>query len=143
MNVSDFQNMFFYSNVKVRNKIFVVLFFIVILLFTVVNNNNFYSYYSGSGVVKNGQFNILVNVKDLDKILNNNKIIIERTTFTYDVYSLSENNLEYGTDIFRTVLLNIDLPEHYNIENNYVDYKIITGKDTIMNYVFNTIFKGE
>lgn len=143
MNIKSYQESFEINKFSFIKYSLVVLFFMIILFIIIVFNNNFYDYYNGYGILeKKNELSILVDIKDLNKITSNSEIIIERTTFSYNVTSIGDKNIEYGTNILKKVKLNIDLPSYLNINNNYFNYKIITGKSTIMQYVFNTI-KGE
>lgn len=143
MEIKNYQNSFYNKKVSVLKSIVVVLFFIVLLSLIIVLNNDFYEYYSGYGILENNnEISILVDIKDLNKITSNEKIIIERTTFSYKVVSIDDVNIEYGTNIFKKLVIEVPIPNELNIENNYIEYKIITAKDTILNYVLQTI-KGE
>lgn len=143
MTIKSYQGSFEINNFNLIKYSLVVLFFLIILFCIIVFNNNFYDYYSGYGILeKKNELSILVDIRDLNKVTSNSEIIIERTTFSYSVASIGDKNIEYGTNILKKVKLNIDLSSYLNIDNNYFSYKIITGKSTIVQYVFNTI-KGE
>ena len=143
MKIKNYQDSFQNRNISIFKSVVVVLFFIFILSLIIVFNNNFYEYYTGYGILESkNEISILVDIKDLNKITSNEKIIIERTTFSYKVLSIDNANIEYGNNIFKKVIISVLIPNELNIENNYVKYNIITEKDTILNYVLNTI-KGE
>jgi len=141
MNV--YQNSFETKTINLKKGGFLILIFIMILTSILAFYNQFYDYYQGTGMIEEkNTLSMLVNVEDLKKIINHNEIIIEGTTFTYKVVQIKETNLEYGTDIYKKVFVNFESDEAWNIDHNYISYKIITGKDTIINYVLKTI-KGE
>lgn len=143
MSVKEYQGSFEIKDFECLKFSLVVFIFIIILSLIIIFNNNFYDYYNGVAIVEDdNKISTLVNVNDLDKVLNNGKMIIERTTFAYNVLDISNEFIEYGTDLFKKVVISIELDTSLNITNNYINYKIITGKDTIIKYVFKTI-KGE
>ena len=110
MNISDFQNMFFYSNVKVRNKIFVVLFFIVVLLFIVVFNNK-----QANIQLDNGS-NIEYCYKVGDEEINN--IIITKVTGPMKNLSDDEIKFEIEKKIKKDVNKILKKIEDYESINN-------------------------
>lgn len=143
MKIESYQNNFNNKEISIFKSMIVVAIFIIVLSLIIVFNNEFYNYYSGYGVLENdNEISILIDINDLNKITNNNKIIIERTTFSYKVISIDEANIEYGNNILKKVIIEVLLTKELNIKNNYIKYKIITSKDTILNYILNTI-KGE
>ena len=143
MKIESYQNNFNNKEISIFKSMIVVAIFIIVLSLIIVFNNEFYNYYSGYGVLeKDNEISILIDINDLNKITNNNKIIIERTTFSYKIISIDEANIEYGNNILKKVLIEVLLTKELNIKNNYIKYKIITSKDTILNYILNTI-KGE
>lgn len=143
MSIKDFQGSFECKDFNCIKFFVVVLFFIFVLFLIIVFNNNFYDYYTGIAIVEDkNKISTLVNVNDLEKVLNNKEMIIERTTFAYTISYISDDFIEYGTDLFKKVGIFIELKDSLNLKNNYFNYKIITGKDTIVKYFFKTI-KGE
>ena len=143
MKIESYQNSFKNKEISIFKSTVVITIFIIILGLIIVFNNDFYNYYSGYGILeKNNEISILVDINDLNKITNNNKIIIERTTFSYKVISIDKNNIEYGNNILKKIVIEVPITKELNIKNNYVKYKIIISKDTILNYVLKTI-KGE
>jgi len=141
MELDIYQNNFETKEIKLEKYIITIAIFIIIITIIVSLFNNFYYYYNGTGFFKGDNcFSILVDINDLNKVTKNNKILIEGTTFTYDITNISSDNFDYETNIYKSIVLNIkDLPDYLNIENNYVSYKIITKKDTIINYIFKTV----
>lgn len=143
MEIEVYQNSFMNKNINFLKYFFVVLVFIFLLILILVFNNNFYDYYDGVCYIeKENEIITLIDLKELNKIIKNDEIIIERTTFSYNVLSISSDNFEYGNNIFKKVVLYINLPKWLNITNNSFNYKIITGKDTILNYVLKSIKGG-
>lgn len=143
MEITSYQNSFNNKKINIFKSIIVVLLFIIILSLIIVFNNDFCDYYSGYAVLeKNNEISLLIDVNDLNKITSNDKIIIERTTFSYKIISIDEMNIEYGNSILKKVIIEVSMNEKLNIKNNYIKYKIIISKNTILNYVLKTI-KGE
>ena len=145
MELNLYKNNFETKEISLIKYLITISIFIIILIFIVFLNNNFNYYYSGNAFVKeNNCINILVRIEDLEKITKNKKIIIEGTTFTYQVINISDESFENISDFYKSVFLKIDkLPSSINLKNNYVNYKIVTRKNTILNYIIDTVFGGK
>lgn len=143
MEINLFQKNFANREIKLKPMILVISIFIILIALIIIFNNDFYNYYSGKAIYTgNNKISTLVYIDDLEKITNSKKIILERTTFSYTVDSIDSEDFIYGDSIFKRVNLLIDDDDFNNIVNNYLNYDIILGHDTIINYFFKSL-KGE
>lgn len=143
MDIRTFNSSFENKSINLLKPFIVVFTLIVIILTILIFKNDFNDYYIGTGIVnKENTVLILVDVGDINHIIKGNKIIIERTTFSYKINSISDDIIEYGTNYLKKVYLDISLPDYLNIVNNNIKYQILVDKDTIFNYIFKMI-KGE
>lgn len=141
MNIVEFKTSFENYEINYKKYIYVVSIFLIFFLVVIVFNNNFYNYFTGKfSVVNNDEVSLVVNYSDLDKIINNENIIIEGTKFTYKINKI--NDYMYDGILFKEIIMNVDLPDKLNIINNYLDYKIELGKETIFDILIKVV-KGD
>ena len=84
---------------------------------------------------------VLTTIDNLNNIMENNKIIIERNTFTYEIEKVED--YLYENTYYKKITINIkDMKEDKLIDNTIIKYKIITNKTTIFEYLIKTL-KGD
>ena len=141
MELKTFQKNFKNVDINIMPYILVVSILIGIIFVVIAINNKLEENYTVFANVKDNEVVVIVNADDLEKIVNNNKMEIERNIFTYKIKKI--NNQFYGNNVYKEVFLDIsNLGSHYLIDNNVIKIKIITEKTTILSYLFKTI-KGE
>lgn len=111
------------------------------LLIMIICNNNFYDYYNGKGEIKNKNIiSTLVLTNDIEIINNNKTMKINKKEHTYKIKNIEEDNYISNGNIYKMV--NIKVDDYEELDNNYIDYQIIKKKDTLINYVVNTMKGG-
>ena len=141
MDIKSFQSNFRNKDIKIKPYIIVVSILISIILVIVTFNNRLEDYYINYATVKDKEVKVIVSYQDLENIVNNKKIIIERNIFTYKIKKI--NDIAYEGDMYKEVVIDInDIDEKFLTDNNVIKIKIITDKTTIINYLFKTM-KGE
>lgn len=141
MNIVEFKTSFENYEIDYKKYIYVVSIFLIFFLLFIIFNNNFYNYFTGKfSVTNNDEISLVVNYSDLNKIINNENIIIEGTKFTYKINKI--NDYMYDGILFKEIVMNVDLPDNLNIINNYLDYKIELGKETIFDILIKVV-KGD
>lgn len=141
MDIEVFQNSFNNKVINLKSYLLVVSIFIGILVLVVIFNNNIEDYYVSKGIVKDKELTLLVDIDDIGKVTNNEKIMIERDIFTYEVTKISD--LLINSNIYKEVNIKVDkLDKKHLLNNNVVDLKIMTNKTSILSYLLNTM-KGE
>ena len=135
MEISIFEDLFINRIISLKKIYIVVSIFIVTILSIILFNNNFYDYYEGYASYNDEKLSLIVSIYDLNKITTNSEIIIGGTTFTYKIYKIDNYLEEYK-------IVNIEVNNYKGIENEFIKYKIIIDRDTVLNYLIKTI-KGE
>lgn len=143
MEINLYQNNFSNKYICLWKMISVVLVFILVLALILIFNNGFYDYYEGNAIFEDpNKFSTLVNINDLEKITSSRKIVIEGTTFSYDVLIIDDNDYVYGNEIFKKIHISLNCDNCSHIKNKYSRYYIILGHDTIFNYFIKNL-KGD
>ncbi len=135
MEINVFEDLFINRRISVNKIYLVVSIFIIIILSIVIFSNNYYEYYEGYATYKENKLVSIISIYKINLIKDNNKISIGGTTFTYKIDRIEDYLEEYK-------VVYLDVNDYKDIDNDYLNYKIIIGKDTILNYLIKTI-KGE
>ncbi len=140
MQINEYQENFYNKTINLKKIILIILVFIFIILIIVIANNNFYDYFYGMLIVEDDErISTLVNINDLEKVLNNNEIIINQLHYSYNIEKIENDNFINGDDVFKKIYLKINDNKVFNIKNLYLNYSIIVDKNTIFNYVRKSI----
>ena len=127
-------------NVKVPVYRCWIILFVLIISFTLIvfNNIDYEKFYLNSGVVVDyNTIKVYCIKNDLNKIVENKKIIIEEENFAYN--NILINNIVYDEDYYIELIFNAELNDKLNIKNNIIDFKISLEKQTILKYILSKI----
>ena len=138
MDLVSFQRDFRNMEVDIFKYIKVVSILILCLLIIIIKNNKIEDYYFGISKVINNKIEVLIDLDRVNKIKENNKIIIERNTFTYEIEKIDDYLIDNSYYKKVTLLLK----DNKIKENEIVKYQIIINKETLLEYLFRTI-KGD
>lgn len=139
MNLEIFQESFRNKEINIKPYLLVVSILISIFVLIISFHFTIEDFYKNKGTVKDKNIKLIMDINDLNKVTNNEEIIIERDIFTYDVINISD--LVYNNNIYKEVTLKV--PELTDlIENDVLDIEIIINKTNIFNYLIKTL-KGE
>ena len=141
MDLVSFQKSFKNIEIELKKYIAVVSILIGVLLGILLFNNNIEDYYVGISKISKKKMEVLTTIDNLNNIMENNKIIIERNTFTYEIEKVED--YLYENTYYKKITINIkDMKEDKLIDNTIIKYKIITNKTTIFEYLIKTL-KGD
>ncbi|MBR4672754.1 MAG: hypothetical protein IKO78_06135 [Bacilli bacterium] len=141
MDLVSFQKNFKNIEIDLKKYIAVVSILIVLLLGILLFNNNIEDYYVGISKISNKKIEVLTTIDNLKNITENNQIIIERNTFTYEIEKVED--YLYENTYYKKIIINIkDMKENKLIDNTIVKYEIVTNKTTIFEYLIKTL-KGD
>lgn len=142
MDLKVFEKSFQNHEIDIKPYIIVLSIFISILIVTILFNNNLRSYYVLNGKVIDKKIEVIVDNNGLEKINENEELLIERNNhiFTYKIFKI--NNLENSNSIYSEVFLESEIPSEYLIDNNIIKLRIVTKKSTIFDYLIKAL-KGE
>ena len=135
MEINIYEDLFTNRRVSVNKIYLVVSIFIIIIISIVIFSNNYYDYYEGYATYKEQKLVSIISIYKLNLLTDNNEISIGGTTFTYKI-----DRIDDYVEGYKVVYL--DVNDYKDVDNDYIEFKIIVGKDTILNYLIKTI-KGE
>ena len=139
MDLVNFQRNFKNMDINIIRYIKVVSIFITGLFVILLFNNKIEDYYLGMSKIVDKKIEVIIDIDNVNKIKDNNKIIIERNTFTYEIEKIEDYLLE--NNYYKKIYLSInDIEDDMN--NQIVKYQIITNESTILEYLFKTL-KGD
>jgi len=127
-----------YNNYINPYKYIIVTVLMLTTIIVIFKKVEFNKYYSNSGIViSNHEIEIYVNRKDLNKVYNNKKIIINNKNFAYNIKNISEPI--YYNDYYYKIILKVKILDNLNIKNNFIDFKILLEKQTILKYILKKV----
>lgn len=139
MDLVSFQKNFNNIEIDLKKYITVVSILIGFLLGVILFNNKIEEYYTGISKLSDKKIEVLINIDDLNKIKENNEIVIERNTFTYEIDKVED--YLYENNYYKKIIIKIN-DEDKLIDDEIIKYQIITNKTTIFNYLIKTL-KGD
>lgn len=141
MDLVSFNKSFGNVEINIRKYILTVTIFICLLFIIVLFNNKIEDYLIIESKINNKKIEFITDIDHLDKITNNNELIIERKTFTYKIDKIDD--YIYEDKLYKKVILVVDnLDENILIDNNVIKIKIIIDKSTVFKYLQKTL-KGD
>ena len=140
MNIKVFNEIFINKIINKKKIIIVELIFIITICLIIAFFNNYYSYYSNEGEYKEGYIRTVINIKDMDIITTKKEIRINDEIYSYKVNGISEEDYISSGYIYKEVYLEVNNLERVN--NDYIEYKIIKEKETILNYLLKSLKGG-
>lgn len=104
----------------------------------------YYKYYYNEGLVTNRN-SLIINIlsSDLNKVLNNKKIIINNKEYLYEVVEIGEKFLYQEGNIYQTLTLNVKLDENINLKNYNTKIRILLSKKKVITVISELIKGGE
>ena len=116
----------------------IIILLILSLSIIVFSNIDYQKMYINEGIViSENKLKIYCNKNDLDRIINNKKIIINRKTFAYK--NIVINDIVFNNNYYFEVLIDVDLDFTENIKNSIINFKIPLEKMTILKYIVEKI----
>lgn len=138
MDLVSFNKSFGNVEINIRKYILTVTIFICLLFIIVLFNNKIEDYLIIESKINNKKIEFITDIDHLDKITNNNELIIERKTFTYKIDKIDD--YIYEDKLYKKVILVVDnLDENILIDNNVIKIKIIIDKSTVFKYLQKTL----
>jgi len=124
LNIKDYK----IKKIKLPNKIYswtIILILSLLICIFICYKFKFEYFYHNNSVYKNNKLSFIVYQSDLEKITNNNKIIIDKKEYNYKILEISEpmiNNI--NLEPYFEILIDTKLEDNLKIENNIVKFKI-------------------
>lgn len=132
MDINIFQDLFVNKSLSLKKIYITVSIFIISILMIVIFDNEFYDYYEGNATIKDNLFISVVSIYDLKYINNNKNMIIGGSTFSYKVVKIDDYIEGYK-------IVSIKVNNYHDVDNLFIEYKIIINKDTILDYFIKSM----
>lgn len=139
IDINDYKLEFQRRTAKL-SRIWLLLLIFIVIGFIIINS--LFKYYDCLIVQSEYQdkyLNSYILTSDIDKIIKNNRLIIEEKTFAYRLSDISKDNYFINNNYYKLVKLEIN---NKNIkENQVIKIKIILNKTSITNYLYKLIWR--
>ncbi len=140
MDLNSFQKDFKNREISLKPYILVVSILLSIILTIMFINRNIEDYYVTKATIKNSQLKIIVDINNLSKITDHNKVKIGKNIFTYKINKIDDYVI--NENIYKQVTIYVKKYDNSLIDNNVIDIRIIVNSTNIFEYLFKTL-KGE
>ena len=125
-------------------KLFIITSLFIILLLVLTLNIKYKKYYYLYGQVDNNYKLILYcDIKYLEVLKKNNKIVINNNTYNYKILSIDTNyTILNNTNNYIQVVIDINLNSEDKITNNILKLKVLVSNKKLFYYLIDYIKKG-
>lgn len=125
-------------------KLFIITSLFIILLLVLTLNIKYKKYYYLYGQVDNNYRLILYcDIKYLEVIKKNNKVVINNNTYNYKILSIDTNyTILNNTNNYIQVVIDINLNSEDKITNNILKLKVLVSNKKLFYYLIDYIKKG-
>ena len=125
-------------------KLFIITSLFIILLLSLTLNIKYKKYYYLYGQVDNNYRLILYcDIKYLEVIKKNNKVVINNDTYNYKILSIDTNyTILNNTNNYIQLVIDINLNSEDKITNNILKLKVLVSNKKLFYYLIDYIKKG-
>mgnify|MGYP007091809078 FL=1 len=125
-------------------KLFIITSLFIILLLSLTLNIKYKKYYYLYGQVDNNYRLILYcDIKYLEVIKKNNKVVINNNTYNYKILSIDTNyTILNNTNNYIQLVIDINLNSEDKITNNILKLKVLVSNKKLFYYLIDYIKKG-
>lgn len=125
-------------------KLFIITSLFIVLLLVLTLNIKYKKYYYLYGQVDNNYRLILYcDIKYLEVIKKNNKVVINNNTYNYKILSIDTNyTVLNNTNNYIQLVIDINLNSEDKITNNILKLKVLVSNKKLFYYLIDYIKKG-
>lgn len=125
-------------------KLFIITSLFIILLLVLTLNIKYKKYYYLYGQVDNNYRLILYcDIKYLEVLKKNNKVVINNNTYNYKILSIDTNyTILNNTNNYIQLVIDINLNSEDKITNNILKLKVLVSNKKLFYYLIDYIKKG-
>lgn len=125
-------------------KLFIITSLFIVLLLVLTFNIKYKKYYYLYGQVDNNYRLILYcDIKYLEVIKKNNKVVINNNTYNYKILSIDTNyTILNNTNNYIQLVIDINLNSEDKITNNILKLKVLVSNKKLFYYLIDYIKKG-
>ena len=132
------------KNTKKLIKLFIITSLFIVLLLILTLNIKYKKYYYLYGQVDNNYRLILYcDIKYLEVLKKNNKVVINNDTYNYKILSIDTNyTILNNTNNYIQLVIDINLNSEDKITNNILKLKVLVSNKKLFYYLIDYIKKG-
>lgn len=137
IDLDDYKILFSNKKIKIVYLWLFITIFIITSVIIIIKNNDYVDYYQNEGIgTEEGYIKAIVNVKDIEKLVTKQNIIIDKKNYNYKIINFSEeiNKLEGNFYQEITIEINKKIPA-----NRHLSFKVPIDKYNLFNYIKNKI----
>mgnify|MGYP004459125527 FL=1 len=125
-------------------KLFIITSLFIVLLLVLTLNIKYKKYYYLYGQVDNNYRLILYcDIKYLEALKKNNKVVINNNTYNYKILSIDTNyTILNNTNNYIQLVIDINLNSEDKITNNILKLKVLVSNKKLFYYLIDYIKKG-
>lgn len=125
-------------------KLFIITSLFIVLLLVLTLNIKYKKYYYLYGTVDNNYRLILYcDIKYLEVLKKNNKVVINNDTYNYKILSIDTNyTILNNTNNYIQLVIDINLNSEDKITNNILKLKVLVSNKKLFYYLIDYIKKG-
>ena len=125
-------------------KLFIITSLFIVLLLVLTLNIKYKKYYYLYGQVDNNYRLILYcDIKYLEVLKKNNKVVINNNTYNYKILSIDTNyTILNNTNNYIQLVIDINLNSEDKITNNILKLKVLVSNKKLFYYLIDYIKKG-
>lgn len=125
-------------------KLFIITSLFIVLLLILTLNIKYKKYYYLYGQVDNNYRLILYcDIKYLEVLKKNNKVVINNNTYNYKILSIDTNyTILNNTNNYIQLVIDINLNSEDKITNNILKLKVLVSNKKLFYYLIDYIKKG-
>lgn len=125
-------------------KLFIITSLFIILLLVLTLNIKYEKYYYLYGTVdSNYRLILYCDIKYLEVIKKNNKVVINNDTYNYKILSIDTNyTILNNTNNYIQLVIDINLNSEDKITNNILKLKVLVSNKKLFYYLIDYIKKG-
>ena len=140
IQIEDFQNM--YHDTPRYYQYWIIIFGIIIVCFAMFLNYFQYDFYHSVKMYYiDGKIHVRVFESDVSKFLHHKTVQINHKDYPYTIKEMSEPILNHDIyALYHDIVISIDLEKNLQINNNYIEGKILLGSKNGLEIIRNFIF---
>lgn len=137
ISLDSYKLLFSNKKIKIIYLWMFITIFIICSVIIIMKNVSYVDFYQNRGLgTKEGYIKTIIKVTDTEKLVNNNKLVIDNKNYNYKIVKFSDSINPLGDNFYQEVLIKID--EKVSI-NRYISFKIPIDEYNLFDYIKNKI----
>lgn len=138
IDINDYKEIYKRNIISMTRIWLFILFLIIIGIFLINKSFKYKEYYDSRGEYRDNYINIYVLIDDIKLISSKKELIINDKIFAYKIEEISSDNIYMNNNYYKEVKIDIDKKFK---ENEIINIEIIIEEKTLLNYVFETVWR--